>query len=119
MGIILQNENTNDGIAAILTQIHQYVPQFTYTEEVCISDGTVEKIEKAKMHQILLGGDQLTAARARNSIKGKMNSQTPSKQLQGIIPVMEDWHTKANFLGVSCLCMNCIFIYMYCISFYS
>lgn len=101
MGIILQNENTNDGMAAILTQLHQYVPQFTYSEERYVSNGSVEKVEKAKMRQILLGGDQLTAARARSSIKSKLNSQTPAKQLKGIIPVMEDWHTKANFLGVS------------------
>ena len=101
MGIILQNENTNDGMAAILTQLHQYVPQFAYLEERHVSNGDVEKVEKAKMHQILLGGDQLTAARARSSVKGKLNSQTPAKQLQGVIPVMEDWHTKANFLGVS------------------
>ena len=50
---------------------------------------------------ILLGGNQLTADRARYSIKAKMNSQTPEKQLTGIIPVMKDWHTKANFLGAS------------------
>ena len=85
----------------ILTQLHQYIPQSTYFEEKEISNGTVEKIEKANMHQILLGGDQLTAARSRSAIKAKGNSQTPAKQLQGIIPVMEDWHTKANFLGVS------------------
>lgn len=85
----------------ILTQLHQYVPQYTYHEEREISNGTVEKIVKANMRQILLGGDQLTAARSRSSIKAKMNSQTPSKQLLGIIPVVEDWHTKANFLGVS------------------
>ena len=65
------------------------------------SNGETETIEKAKVHSILLGGDQLTAARARHSIKAKINSQTPAKQLIGIIPVMEDWHTKANFLGVS------------------
>ena len=78
----------------------KYVPQFTYLQERYVSNGTVERIEKAKMH-FLLGGDQLTTARARNIIKGKMNAHTPSKLLEGIIPVMEDWHTKANFLGVS------------------
>jgi len=62
-------------------------------------DGETETVEKA--HSILLGGNQLTTDRARYSIKAKMNSQTPEKQLTSIIPVMEDWHTKANFLGTS------------------
>ena len=63
-------------MSEIMTRLHQYVPQFTYLQERYVSNGTVERIEKAKMHQILLGGDQLTTARARNIIKGKMNAQT-------------------------------------------
>ena len=37
----------------------------------------------------------------RGAIKAEVNSQTPSKGLSGIIPIVEDWHAKANFLGVS------------------
>ena len=92
----------------ILTQLHKYIPQSTYCVKRAISTGAVEKIEKAKMRQILLGGDQLTAARARSAIKGKMNAETPEKSLVGIVPVIEDWHTKANFLGVS------LFSYVQC-----
>lgn len=88
-------------MVAILTHLHQYVPHVTYNETIYISNGEKETVEKAKMYPILFGGDQLTAARARHSIKAKINSQNPVKQLKGIIPVLEDWHTKANFLGVS------------------
>ena len=88
-------------MVAILTHLHQYVPHVTYFENRSISNGDKETIEKAKMHPVLFGGDQLTAARARHSIKAKINSQNPVKQLKGIILVIEDWHTKANFLGVS------------------
>jgi len=84
-----------------VTQLHKYIPQSTYCVERAVSTGVVEKIEQAKMRQILFGGDQLTVARAKCAIKGKMNSQTPEKSLVGIVPVIEDWHTKANFLGVS------------------
>lgn len=86
---------------AILQHLHQYVPCVPYTERRIVSNGEEEVIERAKFHPILLGGDQLTTSRARHSIKSKINSQTPLKQLRGIIPVMEDWHTKANVLGVS------------------
>ena len=44
----------------------------------------------------VFGGDQLTVIRARSAIKMKVNSHTPSKKLCGIIPVVEDWHAKAN-----------------------
>ena len=48
-------------------------------------------------HRIVVGGDQLTAARIRAAQKGKLNGQTPLSRLEGIISVAEDWHTKANF----------------------
>ena len=34
-------------------------------------------------------------------MKVRVNSITSAKKFSGIIPVVEDWHTKANFLGVS------------------
>ena len=82
--LIPQNETTSEGMAAILTHLHQYVPCITHTESKVYSNGETETIEKAKVHSILLGGDQLTAARARHSIKAKTNSQAPAKQLIGI-----------------------------------
>ena len=87
-------------MVAILKHLHQYVPYVTYSETKSMSSGEKEELVKAKFHRVLVGGNQLTAARARHLIKAKVNSQTPIKQLKGIIPVVEDWHTKANFLGV-------------------
>jgi len=55
------------------------------------------------MRQTLLGGNQLTAARARCAFKGKLNAQTPEKALAGIVLVIEDWYTKASFLRMSYL----------------
>ncbi len=57
------------------------------------------KEESASFYSILVGGDQLTAARARSAIKGEMNGHTHPQALSGIVPVA--WHAKANFLGVS------------------
>ncbi len=53
-----------------------------------------------RMHKVIIGGDQMTAARAKSAIKAKLNGETPSKRLEGLIPTLEDWHTKANLLGV-------------------
>ena len=85
----------------IVSLLHQYVPTFTFTEELLISTGEKVVEEHAVFHSILMGGDQLTAARTRSAIKAKVNSESPSKRLSGTVPVAEDWHTKANFLGVS------------------
>ena len=59
------------------------VPCVPYTEQRTVSNGEEEVIERAK-----------------STLKSKIILQTPLKQLRGIIPVVEDWHTKANVLGV-------------------
>ncbi len=45
----------------------------------------------------------MTAARARSAIGAKLNGETSLRRLEGIIPVFEDWHSKANFMGVGLL----------------
>ena len=46
-----------------------------------------------------MGGNHLTSARMRNAIKIKVNSKTDCKRLSGIVPVMDDWHTKVNLFS--------------------
>ncbi len=98
--MLLKDENKRDEMVDTMSHIHQYVPAVTSTEEITTSTGETVQEENTVLHPILVGGDQLTVARARAAIKAKVNSQTALKQLSGIIPVIEDWHTKANFLGV-------------------
>lgn len=100
LGIVLKNENKRDEMVEIMSHLHQYVPAISSTQEVTISTGETVQKERTVLHPILVGGDQLTVARARAAIKAKVNSQTAVKQLSGIVPVIEDWHAKANFLGV-------------------
>jgi hypothetical protein len=92
-------------MVAIATHISQnYVPSVSITEEITLSTGDTVTVEKMRMHRILVGGDQMTAARARSAIDAKSNGQTSAQRLEGIIPVFEDWHTKGNFMGVSFVC---------------
>ena len=84
----------------IMIHLHQYIPIVTSTEQRVTSTGEVILEEKAKVHHILVGGDQLTAVRARSAIKATVNSQTPLKSLSGIVPVIEDWHAKVVILEV-------------------
>lgn len=48
-------------------------------------------MQQASLHEILLGGDQLTVARARNTIRQHLNSPLPAKCIAGLIPAVEDW----------------------------
>lgn len=87
----------------IMEHAHTYVPFVPYTEERCISNGDKIDVTKAVMHKIIFGGDQLTVARMRSAQRSRLNGETPLAKLNGLVPVAEDWHTKANFLGVSML----------------
>jgi hypothetical protein len=84
----------------ILTHLQSYVPHITFNEQQQISTGEFVTEQKGKIHHIVLSGDQLTAARVRAAKRAKLNSETPLKRLEGLIPAVDDWHNKANFLGV-------------------
>ena len=51
-------------------------------------------------NHILLGGDQLTVARIRGCHKVKGNVHNGRDYCAGIVPVVEDWHTKMCFMKV-------------------
>lgn len=101
LGVILKNEAKGDDMVDIMSHVHQYVPTVAHTEEVTLTTGEKVVVNRESMYPLLFGGDQMTASRARSAKKVKRNSETPSKRLEGIVPVFEDWHAKANFLGVS------------------
>ena len=105
LGILPLNENKTDEMVKILKHVHDnYIPFKEYTEEKTISSGETVTITRAKQHKILFGGAQLTAARMRNAQQARANNDLPSDAFPGIVPVAEDWHVKANFLGVGLLC---------------
>ena len=88
-------------MAEILQSLHQYVPCVSSetTKTISTNENIVEYVEN--MHSILIGGDQVTVARIRAAQYAKRNSERPTKRLDGFIPVIENWHTKANILDVS------------------
>ena len=61
----------------------------------------MKEVEKHQFHQILFGGDQLTAVRARSAQEIRTNSETGLGHLEGLVPVAEDWHAKVRLLGVN------------------
>ena len=88
-------------MVAIMAHLHQYAPIVEHVEPVHVAsiDKTVQ-VTTARVHPILVGGDQLTAARARGAKKAKVNALTPTRRLEGLLPMVEDWHTKVTLLTV-------------------
>ena len=94
--------------------MQQYIPVKEFTREVFIpSLGKSISEEQAHLTKTLFGGDQLTAARAQGAILAMANASSPLKRLQGMIPVIEDWHAQVVLLEVRLQTANYYIIYMY------
>ena len=79
--MILKNENINGEMIEIMENLHQYIP----TNSVGSSREIVENY---------LFGNQLTCARARSAKRHRQDSATAVERMEGLLPVVEDWHTK-------------------------
>ena len=99
----------------IMDELHKYVPKKTSERTFEVpSDGSKITYKEDHLHDILLGGDQLTCARARSCQRARMNADCASDALAGLAPCCEDWHTKVTFLSVSiATCIVCIYSYSF------
>lgn len=100
---------THEDMIQIVEGLHSYVPTLTSTEHVDVP-GTPDSLQVTldRFHYTLFGGDMLTAARARESKSIRSNSVRGKDRLEGVIPVVEDWHTKL------CLLEVCMYKYAFC-----
>ena len=83
----------------ILTVLHKYVPLVQKECQVSVGEDT-DMVSEAAIPNIFLEGDQLSQARARTALKIKHNGENPSTRLEGLIPVVEDWHAKLTLFEV-------------------
>lgn len=60
----------------------------------------VDEVSLERMHQLLLAGDQLTVARAKETQRVRNNSQQAVGWLEGFTAVVEDWHAKLCLLKI-------------------
>ena len=106
LGVLPKDENKLEDMVCILEYLHEYVP--TLEQERTIHDtisGDTDVHKDQIFHQVLLGGDQLTVARARSCQRGRGNSDSSLSKLSGVVPIAEDWHTAVILLTVS-VCMT-------------
>ena len=113
-----KNETKYEDMLDILDHLQQYIPAKTAHRALEIPD-CEERIEfdEKMFEKTLIGGDQLTAARARGSILVRANCVKAEDRLDGVLPTAEDWHAKLCFLEVihtgNCvkICLTCMYVY--------
>ena len=101
MGIQLLNEMKVDEMCKIMAGIHQYVPFICSEEHLTLPNSEMFSYKKISMWETLFGGDQLTVARARGSIAIRRNHPDDKERLKGLVPTVEDWHSRMTFMKVS------------------
>ena len=85
----------------------KYVPCTATQHEVIVEGSDSHQQTLTNLHQLLFGGDQLTAAHVRGAIRQRQNSLTAMERLEGLLPVAEDWHAKLCLITVK-VCVHCI-----------
>ena len=99
LGVIPESETSYEGMIAILEELHKYIPS-KVVDIVQPIPGTDDKEEKTFI-PTLIGGDYLSAVRARGALLIRGTSELREHRLEGILPVSEDWHAKASLMEVS------------------
>lgn len=100
LGIQLLNENRLPEMAQIMEELQKYTPKLEREEPTEVGGKSVV-LDKSSMLPLLLGGDQLTAARARGALSIRASHDRSEDRLEGLIPVVEDWHARLTFAKVS------------------
>ena len=83
----------------ILSHVQGYVPCKATVEDVVVGDKRL-KHQEFNYVTSLVGGDQLSVARARGSQEICLNGNNRKEKLRGLLPVAEDWHAKMCFMEV-------------------
>ena len=68
------DENKIDDMCLILDQVQKYTLTIVTDEKVISANGNEYLFKKENMHEILIGGDQLTVTRAHSAIAIRRDS---------------------------------------------
>ena len=98
--MLLLNENKLEDMSKILEHYMKLVPSLSAEGKYTLSNGEVISFDDTRFWEVLFGGDQLTVARIRGTQALRDTEETALNRLQGIVPIVEDWHTRMTFLKV-------------------
>ena len=101
LGVNLNNESKTEEMVEVLDVLHTYVP--TTTSAYTYEHPDTEEEETLNVHRfnhVLVGGDQLTVSRIRSAQQIRKNSNDLEERLEGLVPFIQDWHSKLCFMQV-------------------
>ena len=90
-------------MSKIMEVLHKYVPTHASEGQLTLPNGSQVPYDGTSFFETLLGGDQLTVTRVSGVQNLRISHETALEQLEGLIPVVEDWHTRVILLEV-CMC---------------
>ena len=89
-----------------MEKLHQYVPKSKNEGIYTLPTGETITYDDTKFHQILLGGDQLTVARARSAQVLRSTRDSAVSRLSGLEAVVEDFHCRMTLMKVLLLILS-------------
>ena len=100
LGVLLLDENRLDDMGKIMEHYMTLVPTLFSEGQYNLPNGCSLSFDNTRFFPVLFGGDQLTEARMRGTQALRDTQDKPFDRLEGVIPVVEDWHTRMTFLKV-------------------
>ena len=94
----MYNENKLDEMSMILEYFMTLVPTKPNEGHLVLPNGCTVDYDTTSFLNILLRGDQLTVARVRGTQALRQTEDTAVNHLQGLIPVIEDWHARMSLV---------------------
>ena len=98
--MLLYNENIVDQMAKALDELNKYIPSTAVDCEITLPDGNTINHTDFKLQHIPITGDQVTVARIRSAKAARSTSENSLDRLEGVLPIVEDWHARQTFMTV-------------------
>ena len=92
MGVNLQDENKLDEMSKVMEHYMTYVPTVEAKGHLVLSNGDSLEFDDTRFFSIFFGGDQLTVVHMRGTQALQDSHDKPTDRLEGLIPVVKDWH---------------------------
>ena len=85
-----------------MDRLHRYVPTQTNNVTITFADtGETLTYAEHNFHPICCSGDQLTVACERTAQSVRHHSENELDRLEGLVPIVDDWHTNMTFVKVA------------------
>ena len=93
----------------------QLVPTVEAKGHLQLPNGSVISFDDTRFFRILFGGDQVSVARIRGTQALRDTQDKCIDRFEGLIPVVEDWHSRMTLMKVSQVWITLLVILCRCL----